>query len=358
VTLVLLFCGGSLGTTSTTTTTEKTTATGVTSTTDLTSTAHVSTTTDVTTTVATTGNTFVAIFNQALSIFDSASIYIQPISNFIFGFMLIKMFVNENDRGCKLPTGLEVQNGWHELSSDCQEECFCMRNKFYCRSKPCDLNENQCVLDAFGGNFCYPVDTTGSFGTDCTCENLNCTEPGTTITPNTTIGPTFAIDRVIDIQANQQVGTIGNYYQNYEFSLEVRLDTLTPERGTYTDSSIAVGEPRASRGQGEALMMLYHGYNINSQSYCLWFNMHGSEGDGRWLPNQNFTEWHQIQLKQLTDDGIDCTQEIKLNGETIWVEELTCPPKFEKELNIHMCGDDERVLDGQIRNFKFFTHDL
>ena len=107
--------------------------------------------------------------------------------------MLIKMFVTENDRGCQLPTGLKVQNGWSELSSDCQEECFCMKNKFYCRSKPCDLNENQCVLDAFGEHFCYPVDVSGSFDTDCTCESLNCTEPDTITTPDTTITPNTTI---------------------------------------------------------------------------------------------------------------------------------------------------------------------
>ena len=60
----------------------------------------------------------------------------------------------------------------------------------------------------------------------------------------------------------------------------------------------------------------------------------------------------------MTDDGVDCTQKIKVNGEEIWKEKLTCPPKFEEEMNIHMCGDDTRVMDGQIRNFKFFTHEI
>ena len=233
-------------TTSTSTTTGKNT-TGITFTTHSTITTDVTATSDLTTTTASTeisDNNFVALFNQALSFIDSASIYIQPISNVIFGFMLVKMFIVENDRGCKLPTGLRVKNGWHELSTDCQEECFCMKNKFYCRTKPCDLNENQCVLDAYGEHFCYPIDSSGSFDTDCSCKNLNCTvsdtiiTPDTTVEPNTTIAPSFAIDRVIDITANQQVGTIENYYQNYEFSLEARVYNLTTDRGTYTDSSI------------------------------------------------------------------------------------------------------------------------
>ena len=225
--------------------TDKTT-TAVTSSPHVTTSTAITTTSDFTTTTVSTAisNKLIAFINRALSFIDSASTYIQPISNVLFGFMLVKMFIIENDRGCKLPTGLRVENGWHELSTDCQEECFCMKNKFYCRTKPCDLNENQCVLDAYGEHFCYPIDSSGSFDTECSCKNLNCTvsdtiiTPDTTVEPNTTIAPSFAIDRVIDIAANQQVGTIKNYYQNYAFSLEARVYNLTTDRGTYTDSSI------------------------------------------------------------------------------------------------------------------------
>ena len=142
------------------------------------------TTNDVAITTASTINSdekFVGPFNRALSFIDSVSDYIQPISNIIFGFMLIKMFVIDNESGCKLPTGLRVQNGWRKLSTNCQEECFCIKNEFNCRSKACDLNANQCVLDAFGDNFCYPINKSGSVGTNC--------EADTTITPNSTITP-------------------------------------------------------------------------------------------------------------------------------------------------------------------------
>ena len=61
---------------------------------------------------------------------------------------------------------------------------------------------------------------------------------------------------------------------------------------------------------------------------------------------------------QITDDGVNCDHKIFVNGEKISHWLLTCPPKYEKEMNVHMCGDDTRVMDGQIRNFKFFTHDL
>ena len=163
------------------------------------------------------------------------------------------MFVIESDRGCKRPSGLRVQNGWRELSTNCQEECFCIKNEFSCQSKACDLNANQCVVDAFGDNFCYPIDTSCSPGTTITpsstitwpltttTRTITATTPTTTSTtrtttsttrmPSTTIIPSFAVDRVIDIQRNQQVGTIDNYYQNYEFSMEVRVHNLHEDLG-------------------------------------------------------------------------------------------------------------------------------
>ena len=252
--------------------------------------------------------------------------------------MLVKMFVVENDRGCKLSNGLKVENGWHELSTDCQEECFCMKNEFNCRPKPCDLIENVCLTDGFGEHFCYPI------------KNLNCTEPetittpGTTITaestispdtttaPSTTIAPSFAIDRVIDIAANQQVGTIDSYYDNYEFSMEAKLNNLKMD-GIYTNSSvlgflitkieilvpfiinlhnfynviyigpiyqnITVGQRAASRGRGEAFMWLFHGYNSNFNSYAIWYKMHGSTSDGRSLKRYDIhhNEWHKGYVK-------------------------------------------------------------
>ena len=204
------------------------------------------TTNDIATTPAGTNSdeNSVVPFNQALSFIDSASDYIQPISNIIFGFLLIKMFVIENDRGCKLPSGLRVQNGWRQLSTNCQEECFCMRNEFNCRSKACDLNVNQCVVDAFGDNFCYSIDTTitpsstitpetTSFPYTTTTTRSTITLP-TTSTPSTTLIPSFAVDSVIDIQRNQKVGTIDNYYQNYEFSMEVKSRYLPIEEPLIT----------------------------------------------------------------------------------------------------------------------------
>ena len=61
---------------------------------------------------------------------------------------------------------------------------------------------------------------------------------------------------------------------------------------------------------------------------------------------------------QITDDGINCIQKIYVNDNKIWEIRLTCPPKFEAAMDVHMCGDDTRVMDGQIRNFKFFTHEI
>lgn len=67
---------------------------------------------------------------------------------------------------------------------------------------------------------------------------------------------------------------------------------------------------------------------------------------------------NKFQFIQITDDGINCTQKLNLNDELIWENQLECPLKYEDEKNIYMCGDDTRVLNGQIQNFKFFTHQI
>ena len=196
------------------------------------------TTADVTLTAgntATSENKFVAFFKRALAFVDSTAIYHLPILSFWFGFMAAEAFVGYNNRGCYNPrNGRHVQNGWHELSSDCRVECFCKENEFYCQLETCDLYQNECAIDAFGVNFCNPICSSGYFWDFCSGESFDCTEADT----SDNNAPSFAVDGVIDVQANQQVGTIENYYQNYEFSFEARiLGNLTSDR-TYSDSSI------------------------------------------------------------------------------------------------------------------------
>ena len=72
----------------------------------------------------------------------------------------------------------------------------------------------------------------------------------------------------------------------------------------------------------------------------------------------NYHEMNKFQFIQITDDGINCTQKVNLNDNLIWENQLACPPKYEGENNIYMCGEDSRVFNGQIKNFKFFTHKL
>ena len=174
--------------------------------------------------------------------------------------MLAKMFVPENNRGCKLSSGRKVPNHWYELSNDCQEECFCLNNEFYCQSKLCDLIENQCVIDSFGKNFCFPKNSFSSLETECknftypetttaastTTTFTSAITQNTTITteintaPNTTIAintsiesnttvtpiaePYITIDEIIDINADQEVGTIDKYYVDFEMSFEVKVN--------------------------------------------------------------------------------------------------------------------------------------
>ena len=54
---------------------------------------------------------------------------------------------------------------------------------------------------------------------------------------------------------------------------------------------------------------------------------------------------------------------VEVNDDTVWlVQDRDCPPKFEEKLDVYMSGDDDRKddrpMDGQIRNFIFFTHEI
>ena len=72
-----------------------------------------------------------------------------------------------------------------------------------------------------------------------------------------------------------------------------------------------------------------------------------------------FKLW-KISLKQSTSDGAKCVQQVCLNDKIVWETEFDFPSDpylsifFDKQ-PIYMCGNDMRVLGGQIRNFQFFT---
>ena len=130
-------------------------------------------------------------------------------------------------------------------------------------------------------------------------------------------------------------------------------------------------------------MYLFHG--LVSDKYRLWFRLHGLTDQVEFdVDFENYEDWHKeimqifnliagfpdfylwqhfhvllkFQFIQTTSDDINCLQTLKLNETVIWENQLTCPTKYEAENNIYMCGDDSRVLNGKIRNFKFFTHDI
>ena len=69
----------------------------------------------------------------------------------------------------------------------------------------------------------------------------------------------------------------------------------------------------------------------------------------------NLKSVKKFNFIQSTTDGQSCHQKIKLNGNTIYEEIVNCPDPIDGQVGIFVTGDDYRVLDGQLRNFKFFT---
>ena len=55
------------------------------------------------------------------------------------------------------------------------------------------------------------------------------------------------------------------------------------------------------------------------------------------------------------NDGPMCEMEILVDDNSIARLSLECPDILPGEQGIYMCGNDSRVLDGQIRNFQFFS---
>ena len=104
----------------------------------------------------------------------------------IEGFVLLNgKCVTENDRGCVLPNGLTVSNGWYELSRDCQTKCFCENNEYLCKPNNCNLARNECVINSFGEPYCRPnrpscwpnCDPDVCIGSNCepdSCDGPNC----------------------------------------------------------------------------------------------------------------------------------------------------------------------------------------
>ena len=83
--------------------------------------------------------------------FPSNPVYYLIGLNIIFGFYINLAVMN---RGCRLPNGYEVSNGWSSLYNNCQEKCVCQRNKLKCLPNSCDLDKNKCVTDSVGDAYC------------------------------------------------------------------------------------------------------------------------------------------------------------------------------------------------------------
>ena len=60
---------------------------------------------------------------------------------------------------------------------------------------------------------------------------------------------------------------------------------------------------------------------------------------------------------QSTADGKTCIQKLNFNENTIWEQNLNCPPKLNQPV-IYIAGDDSHVTAGQIKNFKFYTFEI
>ena len=66
----------------------------------------------------------------------------------------------------------------------------------------------------------------------------------------------------------------------------------------------------------------------------------------------------KLQVIQSSNDGVNCKQEIRINGKSIWSQSLKCPLTMKDTQQIYLTANDERVPDAEVKNFRFFTQPL
>ena len=99
-----------------------------------------------------TGINIQSVYNQLLDFVPSKPLFYSIILNFlVVGYLIINSM---RERGCMLPDGERIPNGWEQLSNDCQEKYFCHKNKIQRMTNNCDLDKFQCMKNGFGNYFC------------------------------------------------------------------------------------------------------------------------------------------------------------------------------------------------------------
>ena len=83
------------------------------------------------------------------------------------------------------------------------------------------------------------------------------------------------------------------------------------------------------------------------------------------INEETTSKYHEIkkyQFIQSTSDGINCHQVVKFDDQKFKEIQLSCPPKYDQETSVWMSAGNNNSgntpLNGQIKNFMFFTHDL
>merc|ERR1711990_486054 len=152
-----------------------------------------------------------------------------------------------------------------------------------------------------------------------------------------------------------KIGVITKYYHNYEFSMDLRFGESDLQRDW---TQLLVVSKTSSADAASSLFYLWS--NLRSDIIIVHFyaQKHHSSDVNLGHKSIVFLNWHKLQAIQSSNDGVNCKQEIRINGKSIWSQSLKCPRTMKNTQQIYLSGSDSRVPDAEVKNFRFFSQPL
>lgn len=184
--------------------------------------------------------------------------------------------------------------------------------------------------------------------------------------------PYFELTGPLLPRRSNYVGQITSYFNNFEFSLEVKYRSI--KSGYFQLVNVY---SKAKPSDAHSLLYLYPKLDENKLLINFWGSLFAYPYIQ--IERSQYFQWHKeriairlkmqtilliwqfsykIQMIQSTSDNLICKQEVLVNQISIWSATLSCPARKTETQNIYLHGDDNRTPDAEIRNVKFYTNSL
>jgi len=136
--------------------------------------------------------------------------------------------------------------------------------------------------------------------------------------------------------SNNKIGEITKYYHNYEFSMDLRLSESDLQEDV--KQLLVVG----TNGQQHHINSLFYFWtDMLDNQIVVHFYTGKRDHHNVNLGHKSivFLNWHKLQAIQSSNDGVNCKQEIRINGKSIWSQSLKCPRTMKNTQQIYLSGN-------------------